>query len=161
NGSRLACAFTELQVKGNDQKLDMVSGIHIWSFNNPDKPEPRPIFGARGFSIEPKNIAWSPDGTKLAFEGWRLKGGGDRELRGIIVLDLTSAGQRGVMVDSSTVEAVKYMVPVSAQGKPQHPVWSPDGTRLLFEMTRPDGGNDLWVINSDGTNVLNLTKGVG
>jgi Tol biopolymer transport system component len=41
------------------------------------------------------------------------------------------------------------------------PRWSPDGSRLLYELILPNGKHDLCVINKDFTNPINLTKGVG
>ena len=156
-GSRLACAFAELQVEENKQTI-LVSGIRVWSFEKPNKPVSKMLFASKGFSLVPKNISWSVDGSKIAFEGWLLKGEGIRELGGLVVIDAKS---EAFSVDANNVNAVRFMVAATANGKPQHPKWSPDGSRLLFEQTRPDGGNDLWIINADGTNLLNLTKGVG
>ena len=68
--------------------------------------------------------------------------------------------ERGLVITQENIDAVKFMIDTS-KGKPSHPKWSPDGTKLLYEMARPDGGSDLWVINSDGLNNINLTKGEG
>ncbi len=40
----------------------------------------------------------------------------------------------------------------------ENPVWSPDGTRILFERT-VGGAKDIFVINADGSGVANLTQG--
>ncbi|PHQ60037.1 MAG: amidohydrolase [Sphingobium sp.] len=40
----------------------------------------------------------------------------------------------------------------------RQPVWSPDGSRLLFFSYR-DGGYDLWTINPDGSDMRKLTEG--
>jgi Tol biopolymer transport system component len=64
-------------------------------------------------------------------------------------------------VSPEMADSIKCDVPAGPEGLPQNPRWSPDGSRLLYEMQRPDGKHDLWVINSDGTNRLNLTKGQG
>jgi Tol biopolymer transport system component len=158
NGARLACSFTELQATDPNKKPVLLSGIRLWSFDSPEKPTPRPLLTCFGNSLAPKNIDWSPDGTKMAFEGWRLKGEGERELGGIIVLSMS---QPGIRITPEDVNIVRYMIPVTAAGRPHDPHWSPDGSRLLYEVTRPDGGNDLCIINADGTNPINLTKGVG
>ena len=141
----------------------MVSGIRIWSFKNPTKPEKVNLFAGIGFSVEPKHIAWSPDGTQIAFEVWQLKGEGVRELRGITIIkaNLDSAGPQGFEVGPETVKTIPYLVAAGPDGLPQNPRWSPAGNRLLYESQRPDGKHDLWIINSDGTNKLNLTKGQG
>ena len=36
-------------------------------------------------------------------------------------------------------------------GAAYHPDWSPDGARIAFDL-RTDGGNEIWVVNADGTN---------
>ena len=175
NGKRLATSFTERhrtdsekdpnstsfqdwqKLTGGKSQASLISGILIWSFDK-SGPSPATLFRCEGFSMEPKNIAWSPDGNNIAFEGWRLKSEGERELKGIVVLHVVGAG---VLVDEAHIDTVQYMLPATADGKPQNPRWSPDGSKILYEMVHPSGKRDLWVINSDGTNPLNLTKGKG
>ncbi len=180
-GNRLAASFTELHASNRSEKTDhnggykdwmqlnakdkdttLVSAIQIFTFTGKKQPEVRNVFRGIGYSVEPKNIAWSPDGTRMAFEGWRLKGEGQRELKGIVVmrLDQDPTGQ-GVVVDAAHVDSLQYLLPADASGLPQNPRWSPDGLHLLYELRRPDGKRDLWCINSDGTNRINLTKGKG
>ena len=38
-----------------------------------------------------------------------------------------------------------------------YPAWSPDGTKIVFESTRAGPDADVFVMNSDGTNVIALT----
>jgi Tol biopolymer transport system component len=181
NGNRLACAFTELHapnapeqagadegpsfrdwqnLTGNSKNTTLVSAIQIFTFGG-KSPTRKNVFTGLGYSIEPKNIAWSPDGSRMAFEGWRLRGEGQRELSGIAVQRLDADSGDGVRVDPTHLEGFRYLLPTSAAGKPQNPKWSADSMHLLFEMVKPDGKRDLWSINADGTNAINLTKGVG
>jgi Tol biopolymer transport system component len=163
NGSRLASSYTEQDAVGPKGQMQTVSGIRLWSFKNQNKPEAVNLFAGIGYSVEPKHIAWSPDSSHLAFETWRLKGEGERELRGIVIMStiLDSSTPQGIVVTPSMVDSVSYMVPVGPLGLPQNPRYSPDGSRLLYELQRPDGKHDLWIINADGTNQINLTKGQG
>ncbi|HLK55167.1 MAG TPA: hypothetical protein VKU00_01300, partial [Chthonomonadaceae bacterium] len=172
----LATSFTELHQADSDrdpkstsfqdwQKLTggktppaLISGIILWAFQRSGPPTPSLLFYCEGYSLEPKNIAWSPDGKNIAFEGWRFKSDGERELLGIAVLRVQG---EGIKVDAEHLDTIRYMLPASADGKPQNARWSPDGSRLLYEMVRTNGKRDLWVINADGTNPLNLTKGKG
>lgn len=182
NGTRLACSYTELPMLDNDgHAIDLqgrplpakanpmpISGIQIWSFVD-NKPTHQPLYACLGYSVEPKNIAWSPDGSRLVFEVWLLKGEGIRELAGIRTLDIVEAGKdatgapryKGYMVKPEDVPNLPLLVAAGSEGKPQNPRWSPDGRRLVFEMVRSDGKRDLWTINADGTNPINLTKGQG
>lgn len=183
NGRRLACSYTELEANDPNGKTQIISGIRLWTFPPPPEPTlrdvlggsdptpykklPKPVpvnlFAGLGYSVEPKHIAWSPDGSKMAFETWRLKGEGDRELHGIVVMDTTldSSHPQGIVVTPDMVDSVRYMVAAGPAGVPQNPRWAPDGSRLLYELQRPDGKHDLWIINADGTNPINLTKGQG
>lgn len=153
-GNRIACSYTELETKIND-KTALVSGINLYDFSKGDKPEATSLLATLGYTLIPRSIAWSPDGSRLAFEGWRLKGDGDRELRGITMMDV---GRPGSIRTPQEAEKIPYLIPITAQGKPQNPRWSPDGTRLLYEMMRSDGKRDLWVVNYDGSNPINLTR---
>ena len=182
NGTRLACSYTELpMVDPKGRPVDTegqllpqgrsplpISGIQIWSFVD-NKPTHEPLYACLGYSVEPKNIAWSPDGSLLAFELWVLKSEGVRELAGIRVLEIKEIGKdangapkyQGYKNLPQDVPQLPVLVASGAQGKPQNPRWSPNGRRLVYEMLRPNGKRDLWTINADGTNPLNLTKGQG
>jgi TolB protein len=43
---------------------------------------------------------------------------------------------------------------------PQHPAWSPDGRRIAF-VARRNGQHNVWTMNADGTNVVQLTNAPG
>lgn len=86
--------------------------------------------------------AWSPDGTMIAFvskqdSAWE-----------IFVLDMASGRSRQLT-----------HAPV-AGGSSQGPTWSPDGTRIAFDRILGEDF-DILVMNSDGSNVVRLTNGMG
>lgn len=189
SGARMACSYTELPMldqKGRPVDTQAkplpkgssplpISGIQIWSFNG-QKPTYEPLYGCLGYSAEPKNIAWSASdnpgvskASRIAFELWLLKSEGVRELAGIRVLDVGEGGtdengapkSQRFLTMPSDVPNIPLLVKASADGKPQNPRWSPDGRRLVYEMVHSNGKRDLWTINPDGTNPINLTKGKG
>ena len=50
--------------------------------------------------------------------------------------------------------------PINITNNPYHnakPVWSPDGTQILFVSNR-DGNKELYIMNSDGSNVRRITR---
>jgi Tol biopolymer transport system component len=89
---------------------------------------------------------WSPDGKRIMFEGW----------------DDSDLSRTGLYVSEgfSLAEAT----PVQITQAPVHDVplqWSPDGTRLLLirDTLCPGGdcgGGDLYVVNSDGSDLVRL-----
>ena len=88
--------------------------------------------GAGSFTYR---IAWSPDGTRLAY-----KSGKD-----IYVVDLA----RKVPVNLTNA---------GANETNRLPSWSPDGARIAF-VSQGSGYSDIYVMNADGSNRVNLTGG--
>jgi Tol biopolymer transport system component len=90
---------------------------------------------------------WSPDGTKIAWEGW----------------DDTDPTRTGVYVSEGS--SLDDAVPVQITHAVVHDiflVWSPDNTRILLiqvtECPQSDcDGGDLYVVNSDGSNLIRLS----
>jgi WD40-like Beta Propeller Repeat len=83
--------------------------------------------------------AWSPDGTKIAWESTR--DGADRE---IYVMDADGTSVRRLTEND-----------VHDEG----PAWSPDGRLITF--TRAESASapgDVWVMNADGTQPVALTS---
>ena len=80
--------------------------------------------------------AWSPDGTRIAFESSRT-GDGD-----IYVMNTNGTGVTKV-TGSGAEEA--------------QPTWSPDGTTIAY--ARCTTGCSIWSIHVDGTNATRLTYG--
>ncbi|MCG8620575.1 MAG: hypothetical protein MJE68_01070, partial [Proteobacteria bacterium] len=45
----------------------------------------------------------------------------------------------------------------NAAAKDRRPAWSPDGKQIVFTSLR-DGNGEIYVMNADGTNPVNLTQ---
>ena len=84
---------------------------------------------------EVTSLAWSPDGTRIAFIANRV---GDRR---IFVMNADGTG---------LVRLTDHRVGNGA------PAWSPDGRRIAFTVQR-FGNDEIFVINADGTELVNLT----
>lgn len=165
NGKRLMTSFAERMarnekgeyVKDKQGRVVFLGGITVWSFETPNRPQAQPIMLCQNPDMQPRNVVWSPDGTKLAFEGWKISPEGNRELRGIYIFPLP---QQPILLRTGD-KIPPPSIPAGPEGIPSLPHWAPFSSRLMFQMQRPDHKNDLWVVNIDGTNPINLTKGVG
>jgi dipeptidyl aminopeptidase/acylaminoacyl peptidase len=80
--------------------------------------------------------AWSPDGTKIAFESFR---DGNAE---IYVMNADGTNQTRLTSNSAA---------------DLEPAWSPDGSRLAFVSNR-DGNDEIYVMNVDGTSQTNVSN---
>src|SRR5687768_2781139 len=78
------------------------------------------------------NVDVSPDGTRVAFD----------MLGDIYVMPVTGG------TPTRIAEGLSYE---------QQPRWSPDGSRLAFVSDR-GGGDNIWLMNADGSNKKQLTK---
>jgi WD40 repeat protein len=78
---------------------------------------------------------WSPDGTKLVFDSER-------------------DGSRGIHVmKPDGGELIRLTT-----GDDWNPTWSPDGARIAFTRFGPNAAEDIWVMDADGSNQVNLTN---
>jgi Tol biopolymer transport system component len=80
--------------------------------------------------------AWSPDGTRLAFDSRR---DGRSE---IYVVNADGSGLRNLTAGPG--------------GGEWRPAWSPDGRKLAFKSLR-DGNSEIYVVNADGSGLRRLT----
>ncbi len=84
--------------------------------------------------------AWSPDGRTIAYATFAFGGAfGGGPYTDIAVIDVDGTGRTRL---------------TDAHG--EYPDWSPDGTRIAFTSGR-DGSYDIWVMDADGGNQVNLT----
>ncbi len=87
---------------------------------------------------------WSPDGTRLAFDANAENNYGNRQLY-VAAINGDPA--------HATVTPV-----TSGRGTNIAPVWSPDGTRLVYQHTDPRNSADLYVVNAkSGATPVRLT----
>jgi Tol biopolymer transport system component len=83
--------------------------------------------------------AWSPDGTKLAFD---VQVESDTE-----IYTATIYGSNGSALTRLT----------STPGWNFLPAWSPDGTRIAYVHTSDDN-HDIWMMDADGSDPVRLTR---
>jgi Tol biopolymer transport system component len=96
---------------------------------------------------EVENIAWSPDGTRLAYDTFL-------DDRNQIVVVGVDGSNPTVLVDQDSPEG------------PGAPAWSPDGTRIAYVTTPQKEGAagahfsfEVWVIGADGSNPARIFHG--
>jgi WD40 repeat protein len=95
-----------------------------------DTPEGQAILGG---------LAWSPDGSQLAF-----------------LADPHGTGQPGLYLYSLNMQQIN-MVPLPSPGAVSSPIWSPDGVRLAFALTTARGTN-LIDYNIQNSGLLTLAS---
>ena len=83
------------------------------------------------------NPAWSPDGTKIAFDSFR---------------DDPSSDIYAMSADGSGVTRLTNNAVYDAE-----PAWSPDGTKIAFESLRDEPSIETYTMNADGSAVTRLT----
>jgi Tol biopolymer transport system component len=92
-----------------------------------------------GSRVDEWSPEWSPDGSQIVFLSERVS----RVNPGIYVMDADGGNMRLV-----------YDGPRYEWGA----IWSGDGSQILFTEDQPDGTADLFIINSDGTNLRRILQ---
>lgn len=89
-------------------------------------------------TVDDRHPTWSPDGVMLAIDtGTELK-------REIAIVDLATAARSQI---------------TNLGAFASFPAWSADGSRLSFYVYQK-GTLDLWTVNKDGSNPLQMTQGL-
>lgn len=106
----------------------------IWLMNK-DGSNKAQIEEGRVYDIE-----WSADGKKLLYVKHDSK---DSE---ICTIDVENKEKQTLFTSSSTLYSIRF------------PKYSPDTRKIVFNLEM-DGGYDIVIINSDGTNMVNIGQG--
>jgi Tol biopolymer transport system component len=92
----------------------------------------------------------SPDGTQVVYDRFvsNTANGVDASTRGLYVVDVSGSPPRLLAASTSVCTALSCVGSSLA-----YPEWSPDGSRIAYADYRDDLGRDeIWIMNSDGTN---------
>ena len=84
---------------------------------------------------------WSPDGRRIVFNREVYRGGHE-------IVDLVTTNPDGTGLTQLTLAPLGGGVPR----------WSPDGSRIVFQFEGEEETLDIFMINADGSNPVNLTR---
>ncbi|MCB0163539.1 MAG: tetratricopeptide repeat protein [Anaerolineae bacterium] len=112
--------------------------LFIVEFDEDTSTVTRLTDGFRGARV----LDWSPDGSQLLY-GSRPEDASDDDL---FTLDLFSTSVTHLLDWPDSEE--------------DYASWSPDGTQIVFQSDET-GENDIYIMNSDGSEVTNLTQAIG
>ncbi len=110
--------------------------------------------------------SWSPDGTKIAFQGFPA--GNDSAQfpvnLEVFTMNPDGSGLTNVSNSTGTPDNPGTLVNENADGLDRDIIWSPDGRQIAYSSTRgsTEVGNqnfDVWRANRDGSNPVRLTSG--
>jgi Tol biopolymer transport system component/predicted Ser/Thr protein kinase/flagellar basal body-associated protein FliL len=93
------------------------------------------------WGVNERQPDWSPNGEKIAFVSDEVNG-----IQQIFIMNSNGSNRQ--------------QLTFSDDNQPRHnsrPAWSPDGMKIAFVSIR-DGNNEIYVMDSDGSNQINVTN---
>ncbi len=156
DGKKLAFASTGA-LDGSDA-ADSNAVVNLWVMNA-DGSSATPLTKLTSVNSSIRFVAWSPDGSKIAFTSSRSLDG----------LDSTNANMTpNIWVVNPDGSGTTVLSRLTTAGTGLSEIeWSPDSTQLLFVSARALDGSDavnannsenIWVMNADGSGAAPLTK---
>jgi TolB protein len=89
------------------------------------------------------SLAWSPDGTQLAYVSYERR---DGIAKPVVYSQNLATGRRTILANE--------------KGSNSSPAWSPDGKQLAVVLTR-DGNSQIYKVNADGSGLSRLSNSSG
>jgi len=158
DGSKIA--FQSARALDGSDAANTNNVLNIWVINA-DGSGLAPLTKLSAPFADSLNPAWSPDGTRIAFESVGALDGSDAANTNLDsnIWVMKADG-------SSRSPATTLTAAFIASAVPAHPSWSPDGSRIVYESERSLEGSNLpdafqtlniWVMNADGSGAAPLT----
>ena len=146
------------------------------AFQRKIEPAPAQIYVMSADGANQRRLAegwdldWSPDGRRIALinKGIDVINVDGTGLRSLVAhaeccgIDWSPGGLRIAYVERRGITVARTDGTRSdrlTSGYDSSPRWSPNGRKLLFTRTVSDGGNDVFVVNADGSGLRRLTHG--